>query len=177
MFHTVQKISSLLNLVFKGSSLILLLGFAGCSLFDPPVQNDKPTPPEKKVIFAPYDQVWRAGQLAMGKYPLSSNNMDTGLVETELIRGPEGFKTPLQTKAYSSGVKYKLVLRMVKGVVNGKEAVRVSVAKKMEINRDFFSSPEQMVSDGLEEKVIVYRMERELAIEGALRKAATQSNN
>ncbi|MGE0633472.1 MAG: hypothetical protein AB7O96_13755 [Pseudobdellovibrionaceae bacterium] len=172
MFLTALKTSKNLFLI-----ICSLLFLGGCTLFDPPVTNDRPRSPEKKVIFAPYDQVWRAGQLAMGKYPLVANSMDTGLVETEMIRGPEGFKAPLLAKPPSSGVKYKIILRMVKGVVNGKEAVRVNVSKKIEISRDFFSTPERLVSDGLEEKVILYRMERELNIESALRKAAAQQND
>lgn len=170
-----NKTSAFLRALFVAIPVVLTgsLILSGCTLFDPPPTAQKPKPPERKVFYAPYDQVWRAAQLAMGRYPLPINDMEKGMVETEYIRGPEGFRGPLQTKPYSSGVKYKLILRLVKGSGTGrKEAVRVSVIKKMEINRDFFSEAESLISDGLEEKVILYRMERELAVETTLRKAS-----
>jgi hypothetical protein len=36
--------------------------------------------------------------------------------------------------------------------------------------RDFFSEPETVDSDGLEEKIIFYRIERELVINDALKR-------
>jgi hypothetical protein len=47
----------------------------------------------------------------------------------------------------------------------------VNIAKLIERKRDFFSDPEILPSDGIEEKVIFYRMERELIIDEALKKA------
>jgi hypothetical protein len=40
----------------------------------------------------------------------------------------------------------------------------------MEKQRDFFSDPENIESDGMEEKVIFYRMGRELTIDEAIKK-------
>jgi len=124
----------------------------------------------QKVFYFPYDSVWRAAQLAV-KYPISVNNMDNGILETEYIRASEGFSSPVEEREPSSGVRYKITLVLAKGRVNNKESVRVTVTKAVEKNRDFFSESEALPSDGLEEKVIFYRLERELLIEEALKKA------
>lgn len=122
-----------------------------------------------RVFFASYESVWRAAQLAL-KYPISINNMDNGLLETDWVRALEGFAVPGSNKIPSSGIRYKVTLNMVKGRANGRESVRVNLRKTMERQRDFFSDPEPMLTDGLEEQVILYRIERELIIQEALRK-------
>jgi hypothetical protein len=61
-------------------------------------------------------------------------------------------------------------MTFARGKTDGRESVRVTIDKKMEILRDFFSEPEPLESDGLEEKVIFYRMERDLIINEALKK-------
>lgn len=124
-----------------------------------------------RVYFASFESVWRAAQLAL-KYPISVNNMDNGLLETDWVRALEGFSTPGATKIPSSGIRYKLSLNMVKGRTNGRESVRVTLRKNMERQRDFFSEPEPLLTDGLEEQVILYRVERELIIQDALKKVS-----
>lgn len=122
-----------------------------------------------RVYFASYEAVWRAAQLAL-KYPISVNNMDNGVLETDWVRALEGFNPPGSGKIPSSGIRYKISLNMVKGRSGGRESVRVTLRKNLERQRDFFSDPEPMLSDGLEENVILYRIERELIIQDALRK-------
>lgn len=124
----------------------------------------------QKVFYFSYDSVWRASQLAL-KYPIAINNMDNGVLETDFIKADDGFLAPASSHMPSSGIRYKITLVLVKGKVDGKESVRVTVGKVIEKKRDFFSDPESLVSDGLEEMVIFYRIERELVIDEALKKA------
>jgi hypothetical protein len=131
---------------------------------------------QQKIFFASYDNVWRAAQLAL-KYPIAMNNMDNGILETELIKADDGFQAPLEDKIPSSGLKYKISMLLVKGKVDGRDSVRVTIKKTMEKRRDFFADPEAIESDGLEEMVIFYRIDRELIIDEALRKAAKAAAN
>jgi hypothetical protein len=62
-------------------------------------------------------------------------------------------------------------MTFAKGKTEGRESTRVTIDKRMEILRDFFSEPETIESDGLEEKMIFYRIERELIIQDALKRA------
>lgn len=124
-----------------------------------------------RVYFASYESVWRAAQLAL-KYPISKNNMDTGNLETDWVRALEGFAAPGSNRIPSSGIRYKITLSMVKGFANNRESVRITLRKNLERQRDFFADPEPLLSDGFEEQVILYRIERELIIQDALRKIA-----
>lgn len=152
----------------------LLFGCLLASCVSPaPVSRTKDLsrPIHQKVFYFPYDNVWRAAQLAL-KYPISVNNMDHGVLETDFIKADDGYIAPDAKKIPSSGIRYKITMIIAKGRVEGREGVRVTINKQVEKKRDFFSESETLPSDGLEEKVLFYRMERELVIDEALKKAA-----
>jgi hypothetical protein len=160
--------------IFSLAFAFVILTGSGCSLFD------RQTDPEnavlkqsihQKVFFAPYDAVWKAAHTTI-KYTIAVENQDTGFLETEYIKGIDGFLAPETQKTPSAGIRYKLTFNFAKGKTEGRESTRVTVEKKMERLRDFFSEPDAMASDGLEERMIFYRIERELVIAEALRKSS-----
>lgn len=152
--------------------------FTGCALVDkPPMKSQDVLKKQtrQKVFLAPYDEVWRAAHTAL-KYPIVNENQDTGMIETEYIKANEGFIPP-EKPIPSSGLRYKITMLLAKGKTRGRESVRVTIDKKIEKLRDFFSEAETLISDGLEEKIIFYRMERELMISKGLKKAAEEDQN
>lgn len=162
----------IVNIIFRLIVTSLLVFTSGCSLFDTqadPRANLNKAASRQRVFFANYDLVWRAAH-AVVKYPLSVDNQDTGVIETENIKGVDGWVPPESSVSPSSGIRYKITLLFAKGKTDGREATRVTIDKHVEILRDFFSEPETIESDGLEEKIIFYRIERELIINEALRK-------
>ncbi|MBO9667763.1 MAG: hypothetical protein J7501_13230 [Bdellovibrio sp.] len=169
MLHTAQQLSR--NIIL---SLVIITGCAlmGCSLFDkrPSAHTQMAKINKQKVFFANYDNVWRAAHSVI-KYPIAQENQDTGMIETEYIKGIDGWLPPDTPKPPSSGIRYKLIFTFAKGSTEGRESVRVTIDKKMEILRDFFSEPESITTDGLEEKILFYRIERELLIQDALKRA------
>ncbi len=128
-----------------------------------------------KVLYSPFELVWRAAQLSV-KYPIAVNNMDNGILETEWIKGIDGFVSPLNPGSPAAGYRYKLAVNMVKGRVDSKPSVRVTIRKKIEKQKDFFSDVETLSSDGLEEKIMLYRIEREIVIDEAIKKFAKTTN-
>jgi hypothetical protein len=178
MHHGVQLISNWKFLalskgrLLKPSFLFLVFLLAGCELFPQkksPHVADNLNRPFQQEFIASYEAVWRAAQISV-RYPISLNNMDTGQLETDWIRALEGFIPPDQKKAPSSGMRYKIILTLVRGRKANRPSVRVTLKKLVERQRDFFAEPESIATDGLEEKVILYRMERELIIQEALKK-------
>lgn len=129
---------------------------------------------KQKVFLSPYDEVWRAAHTVL-KYPIVNENQDTGLIETDFIKAQDGFTAPDQVIP-SSGLRYKIVMIFAKGRSQGVESVRLTIDKKIEKLRDFFSDAEVLTSDGLEEKVLFYRIERELLISKGLKKAAEEQS-
>lgn len=132
--------------------------------------------PISKVFNEDFEIVWRASQLALQKYPLRVNNIDKGLLETDWVKGYEIWSPPFTPKVKAAGTRYKILLRTIKGKTQGESAVKVTLQKKIEKIRDFFSDIETPPSDGFEEKALLYRIEREIQIDRALQISQEQMN-
>lgn len=168
MSHAARLITKL----FFVLSLFLLMG---CETLKEGVESSNEVVKKQsrqKIFLSEYDEVWRAAHTAL-KYPISNENQDTGVIETDFIKAQDGFIPPEQ-KIPSSGLRYKIYMYFAKGRTQGRESVRVTVDKRIEKLRDFFSDAENMASDGLEEKVLFYRIERELLIMKGLKKATQE---
>ncbi len=159
--------------------LVTLLTFnlffsLGCALLEPAPQT---TPgPVSKVLTGSYDEIWRAIQKAFVNYPIQVNNNDQGIIETDIIKGEQIWQPPFLTKGEKRNLRYVLRVNTVKGRVRNKDSVRVTVTKTVSLEKDFFSGEVRLQADGLEEKAILYRIERELLLERSLQKAFTRSS-
>lgn len=164
----------ILLMLLKISSFVLILGCAsGCGLFDKPSTREDQLlkqGPAQRVYFAKYESVWRAIHQVI-KYPIASENQDSGIIETEYVKMLDGFLHPETNKPTTPGTRYKYVIKLIKGKLNGRNSVRVVLEKQIELLKNFFSEPERIPSDGLEEKIFFYRIERELLVAEALEKS------
>lgn len=156
-------------------SLICLssLTFLGCSLFEKRAESadqviEKAS--NQKIFFAPYDQVWKAAHTTL-KYTIATDNQDYGVIETDFVKAVDGWIPPYKTKPDLPGSRYKLIFTFAKGKTNGRESTRVTLEKKIEVFKSIISDTQTIASDGQEEKIIFYRMEREIIISQALKKA------
>ena len=132
--------------------------------------------PIVKVYHPDFEKVWRAAQIALKKYPLKINNIDKGLLETDLIKGYEIWTPPYKAKYSEAGLKYRIVIRTIRGKIKGQSAVKVVVFKEIIKKRDFFAESEKLPTDGLEETMIQYRIGREIQIDNALEYSQEKSN-
>lgn len=132
--------------------------------------------PVSQVFFAKYDSVEAALKQAMIRYPQRVDNTEAGIFETDYVRGDSRFQPAHSDQEYSSGYRYRLLVRMVRGKAGNRNAVNVQIIKKIELARDFFSEPEPLASDGLEERAILYRINRELVIGRGIQKAIEKAN-
>lgn len=132
--------------------------------------------PVVQVFFAKYEEVEAALKLAMLKYPQRVDNTEAGIFETDYVKGEGRFKPPHQPVEYSSGYRYRVLIRLVRGKSETRSAVKVVVLKQIEMVHDFFSEANSLPSDGLEEQVILYRIGRELQINKALQRANERQN-
>lgn len=155
--------------LIASSSLV----FSSCSLFEKRAETadqaiEKAS--NQKVFFAPYDQVWKAAHTTL-KYTIATDNQDYGLIETDFVKAVDGWLPPYKNKPDLPGSRYKLIFTFAKGKTNGRESTRVTLEKKIEVFKSIISDTQTVSSDGQEEKIIFYRMEREIIIAQALKKA------
>jgi hypothetical protein len=182
--RSIYKVSQKI-LTTIGSSLFLAMGFCLCAAFLSSACTTASEKMEKKlklgepvvrVFFAQYEEVETALKQAMLKYPQRVDNTEAGIFETDYVKGDARFKPPQTDVTYSSGYRYRILIRLVKGKSEKNPAVKVVVQKQIDIVRDFFSEPDPIQSDGLEENVILYRIGRELTITRALKKSGEKQN-
>lgn len=166
--------------IFKQIAVLIgITGLVGCAAFEERVGPKPVGLPQEKVFYGSFDDVWRAMQLSLQgptSYPLRINNMDTGVIETEQVKGSMIWAPPHLEQSSGGGFTYRLTLRIIKGNLQGKQAFKVTVQKQAQIQRDFFAEPEPVPSDGLEEKVILYRIDREMQVDRALRRLNKKQN-
>lgn len=131
---------------------------------------------QQKIYFASYDEVWKAAHAVL-KYTIAAENQDFGVIETDFIKAVDGWLPPYRTRPQYPSSRYKLVISFARGKKGQtQETVRVTIDKKIEVFKDFISEVRTVNSDGLEEKIIFYRIERELLIAKALKKASENPN-
>lgn len=158
-------------------NLFIIFIISGCGLVQPRTESaDKiiEKASKQKIFFASYDLIWKAAHFAI-KYTIANENQDFGIIETDYIKAVDGWLPPDQTKPTYKSARYKLALTFAKGNTGGRESTRVTIEKKIEVFRDFISETQIVPSDGLEEQSIFYRIEREIIIDKALKKAASVS--
>ena len=173
-----MKISAL----FKKTTLVHLfvgLLLSGCQTINNQLEStDEIIAREshQKIFYVNYDEVWKAAHLAL-KYTIAAENQDFGVIETDYIKAVDGWLPPFMEKPQYLASRYKIFISFAKGQkTNNRESVRVTIEKKTEVFKDFVSEVKTVNSDGLEEKSLFYRMEREIIISQALKKAAAANN-
>lgn len=130
---------------------------------------------QQKIFYAPYDEVWKAAHSVI-KYTIAAENQDFGVIETDYIKAVDGWLPPFRVRPQYPSSRYKLMISFARGKKTEAESVRVTIEKKIEVFKDFISEVKSVGSDGFEEKTIFYRIERELIIAKALRKASENPN-
>jgi len=123
-----------------------------------------------EIFEAPFEKVWRAAQQTLVNYPMSVNNMDTGMMATTPIKGLDRFHAPhlRKIKPLPSSYEYRLRIKVLKS--RSDKQTRVNITKTAQKRKDFFSSYEEQISDGWEEKKILYRIQREIRVEKILKR-------
>lgn len=154
-------------------SLVFILSQTSCSTSTK--QREGSIGPVTRVLMGDYDKIWRATQKALINYPIRMNNIDTGQIETDVIRGLKVWTPPHRPDAKEPGLRYFLRLSLIKGDVKGQSSVEVNVEKVKTVEKNFFAEEKRLPSDGLEEESILYRIERELVLERSLDKAFQQN--
>lgn len=165
MQYKIQSLSRIL-------ALILITSALGCSFMtEEPERIDIKNPgPKSQTYKSTFPNTWKACLMVLGKYPLKSYDEESGIIETDFIRGEDVWVAPHRKNYVVGGFRYKLNLRVIRGRSGSKNVTKVIITKMPEMQKDFFADAEKIQSDGLEEMSILYRVERELALDHALQK-------
>lgn len=124
-----------------------------------------------RLYMGSYDEVWLASLKAVNEYPLKISNKDTGRIQSETVNGPYNdllfnYPDPLELP---ERFRYSMDFNFAKLVSDdGRPLTRIRVRKALEKFHDFYTGWLSYPSDGLEERVLLYRIEHILQMEKRL---------
>jgi hypothetical protein len=151
--------------------IILLPLLSGCANYEKFRQVTEELEIPSKIFRADYNQTWQAVIQVMRKFDISQQNQEAGFIKTRWmdntleINFSDSFGSADSIKA----AKFKLVVNVVRGFRASREVTKVSVYKRQLVEQDFLQGWKEMVSDGIVEKTLLYRIERLIAIDNKLR--------
>lgn len=156
-FSNMKKIS-------VGFFLVVSL-LAGCA------STPSHEPFHTRLYYGKFDDVWLAALKALNDYPLKLSNKDSGKIQSETVNGPYNdllFQYP-EPIELPERFRYSLKLSFAKLVSDDEQPLtRVRVIKDLERFQDFYTGWLAYPSDGLEEKLLLYRIEHILKMQQAL---------
>lgn len=138
------------------------------------VSTPRLDPFQTRIFEGTYDDVWLASLKALNDYPLKVSNKDAGKIQSEIVNGPYNDLVFSYPEAIEVPDRYRYSLKFNFGKLEGddtKPLIRVRIIKDLERFQDFYTGWTPYVSDGLEEKIILYRIEHILRMEKLLSKA------
>jgi len=124
-----------------------------------------------KVFPADFNMSWQAVLQVMKKYDLALQNQEAGIIKTRWIDNTLelNFADSFGKSDTVKAAKFKLIINVVKGYRGSREVSKVSIFKRQLIEQDFLQGWKEVPTDGIQEKTILYRIERTLAIERKLK--------
>jgi len=146
-------------------SVLFGVFLVGCSS----LQSQEPY--QTRLFRGTYEEVWAASLKALSDYPIKTSNKDTGKVNTETINGPYNELLFTYPEAIDLPERYRFSLKLnFAKLANSKDegVTRVRVIKELEKFQDFYTGWGAYPADGLEEKLILYRIEHLLRMDQAL---------
>lgn len=118
-----------------------------------------------------YDDLWGASIAAMRDYPLRFSNKDTGKIQTEIVNGPYNdlvftYPDPIETP---DRFRFSVKAQVAKvGSSKKGDIIRVRLSKDLERHVDFYTGWLPVSPDGIEERIILYRIAQTQEIQRAL---------
>jgi len=113
--------------------------------------------------------------LAMEFYAIEEEDKEKGYLRTEVIKTPV-WSPPFEEQQKNMSMSYVIYIQLIKGTSGFDPVVQVRVLKKIFVQEGFINEPRQIPSNGLEEKVILYRIMREVNIDRYIRDRHKENN-
>lgn len=164
------------KLFAQGLFASLLLFVAGCSSYEnfKAITQDLEIPAQ--TFGADYNQTWQAILQVMRKYELEKQNQEAGVIKTRWIDNTRelNFADSFGADDSIKAAKFRLTLNLVRTTRYGREVTKVSIYKRQLVEQDFLQGWKEVRTDGIQEKVLLYRIERSISLDNALQEIDKQ---
>lgn len=156
--------------------LLLSFLFLNCSSYEQFKYITEEFEIPSKVFRFDYNQTWLAVLQVMKDYNLEINNQESGIIKTRWTDNTleVNFSDSFGSSDAVKSAKFKIVVNVVKGYRINKEVTKVTVFKRQTVEKDFLQGSKVIPTDGITEKTILYRIERQLQIASKLKRIEEQ---
>ena len=113
-----------------------------------------------KVFRSNYNQTWQAVIQLMKKYDIAQQNQESGYIKTRWMDNTlqVNFTDSFGSNDKVKAAKFKLINNVSKGFSYGLEVSKVTIYKRQLIEQDFLQGWKEVTTDGIQEKVLLYRV-------------------
>lgn len=106
---------------------------------------------------------WEALIEVFKHYPKTTINEESGIIETEELRGSQVWK-PAHIMKRTGGIIFYKLKAVLTNDPNDPSYIYARIKKNIKRKKDFFSKKEVVPSDLLEEQTLLYRLGREIQV-------------
>lgn len=153
--------------------IVLSVGLPACiSAYKQMVSSEQDLV-QSRVYKAEYNLCWDAVVEALKTNPMEAVNRETGMVQTKWI---DNTAERNQAEAHDGVVpyvkaRYRIRVSLNKGIFDGQAAVKVSVQKEQQYQRDVLEDWKYQPTDTIQENAILYRIGKLISLKSKLKKA------
>lgn len=159
-------------------TLLLSFSLSGCSSYQEFAYMTEEFEIPSKLFGFGYAETWQAVGKVMQKYDLAVQDQESGVFKTRWQENTleVNFTDSFGDRDAVKAAKFKLIVNVIKGFRGSREVAKVTVFKRQLVEKDFLTGWKIVRSDGILEKSLLYRIERNLKIESRLKKIEEAKN-
>ena len=158
------------NIILKKLFLFFLLCLASCSSYEQFKYITDEFEIPSQVYNATYAQTWQAVLQFARKFDIAIQNQESGIIKTRDIDNTLelNFTDSFGSKDSVKSAKFKVIINVVKGYRGNKEITKVTIFKRQMVEQDFLQGYKIIASDGIFEKVALYRIGKILSVDSKI---------
>ncbi|MCT4640916.1 MAG: hypothetical protein N4A33_01375 [Bacteriovoracaceae bacterium] len=125
-----------------------------------------------KVYKADFTQTWQAVIQVMKKFDISYQNQEAGKIKTRWMDNTlqVNFTDSFGSKDAVKAAEMMMVINVAQGFSYGRKVTKVTIFKRQRIEHDFLQGWKETPTDGIQEKTLLYRIQRIIQNDNELRK-------
>lgn len=152
--------------------IILLILATSCASYEKFRQVTEELELPSQVYTADFNQTWQAVLQIVKKFDISYQNQESGKVKTRWMDNTlqVNFNDSFGSSDTVKAAEFQLMLNVSEGFSYGRKVTKVTIFKRQRIENDLLQGWKEIPTDGIQEKTILYRIERLLAIDNELKK-------
>ncbi len=151
--------------------LFSLMFLSSCANYEKFRQITEEMEMPTKIFKSDYNQTWQAVITVMKKFDIAQQNQEAGFIKTRWMDNTieTNFADSFGTSDSVKAAKFKLVINVVKGFRSSREVTKVTIYKRQLVEQDYLQGWKEVITDGILEKTLLYRIERLIATDNKLK--------